>query len=67
VFRDRLDLRIFSIDSVATTLFPRLESLEAYHLSRLTDEDLLGVITSGINAFTRGEAGLGLPAGRGDF
>ena len=38
------------------TLLPRLESLEAYHLSSLTDEDLLDVITSRINASQRGEA-----------
>ena len=55
VHPDRFDLKILSIDSVATTLLPRLESLEAYHLSSLTDEDLLDVITSRINAFTRGE------------
>jgi hypothetical protein len=55
VHPDRFDLKILSIDSVATTLLPRLESLEAYHLSSLTDEELLDMITSRINAFIRGE------------
>ena len=40
VFRDSFDLKILSIGSVTTTLLPRLESLEAHHLSSLTDEDL---------------------------
>jgi hypothetical protein len=52
---DRFDLRILLVGSVETTLLPRLESLEAYYLSSLSDEDLLEVITSRINAFKRGE------------
>ncbi|KIM41498.1 hypothetical protein M413DRAFT_445486 [Hebeloma cylindrosporum] len=52
---DTFDLRILSIGSGAVTLLPRLEYLEAYHLSRLTDEALLDIITSRINGFKRGE------------
>ena len=52
---DTFDLRILSIGSLVVTPLPRLESLEAYQLSRLTDEDLLDLITSRINAFKRGE------------
>jgi uncharacterized protein YqcC (DUF446 family) len=52
---DHFDLKILSIGSGAVTLLPRLGSLEAHHLSSLTDEDLLDVITSRINAFQRGE------------
>jgi len=37
------------------TLLPRLESVEAYYLSSLTDEDLLDMITSRIHASQRGE------------
>ena len=53
---DPFDLKILSISSGTVTLLPRLESLEAYRLSSLTDEDLLDVIMSRINAFQRGEA-----------
>ena len=49
---DPFDLKILSISSGTV---PRLESLEAYHLSSLTDEDLPDVITSRINASQRGE------------
>ena len=52
---DPFDLKTLSIGSVAMTLLPRLEFLEAYLLSSLTDEDLLDVITTRINAFKRGE------------
>ena len=50
---DRFDLKLLSIGSSAVTLLPRLESLEAYHLSSLTDEDLLDLITSRLDAFRR--------------
>ena len=56
VHQDRFDLKILSISSGAVTLLPRLEFLEAYNLSSLTDEDLLDMITSRINASQRGEA-----------
>ena len=52
---DHFDLKLLSVGSSAVTPFPRLESLEAYHLARLTDEDLLDLITSRTNAFKRGE------------
>jgi hypothetical protein len=52
---DPFDLKILSIGSGGATLLPRLESLEAYQLSSLTDENLLDVITSRINASQRGE------------
>ena len=55
IHRDPFDLKVLSIDSEAVALLPRLESLEAYNLSSLTDEDLLNVITSRIKAFRRGE------------
>ena len=52
---DLFDLKILSIgSSVVTPLVPRLEYLEAYHLSSLSDEDLLDLITSRINAFKHG-------------
>jgi len=53
--QDPLDLKILSIGSVEMILLPRLESLEAYNLSSLTDEDLLDMITSRIHASQRGE------------
>jgi len=53
--RDNFDLKILSIGSEAVALLPRLESLEAYNLSSLTDEDLLDMITSRIKASQRGE------------
>jgi hypothetical protein len=52
---DLFDLKLLSIGSSPVTSLPRLESLEAYHLAGLTDEDLLDVITSRINAFKQGE------------
>jgi hypothetical protein len=52
---DCFDLKLLSIGSSTVTPFPRLESLEAYNLARLTDEDLLDLITSRTNAFKRGE------------
>ena len=51
---DIVDLRFLSIGSLDMNPLPRLESLEAHHLSSLTDEDLLDVIASRINAFKRG-------------
>ena len=50
VLPDPFDLKILSIGSGAVTLFPRLESLEAYYLSSLTDEDLVDMIMSRIDA-----------------
>jgi len=52
---DMFDLRILSVGPLDVSPLPRLESLEAYQLSSLTDEDLLDLITSRINAFKRGE------------
>ena len=52
---DNFDLKLLSIGSSAVTPLPKLESLEAYSLESLTDEDLLDLITSRINAFKRGE------------
>jgi len=52
---DHFDLKLLSIGTSAVTPFPRLESLEAYNLARLTDEDLLDLITSRTNAFKRAE------------
>jgi hypothetical protein len=52
---DIVDLRILSIGSLDLNPLPRLESLEAHQLSNLTDEDLLDVITSRINASKQGE------------
>ncbi|KIM41317.1 hypothetical protein M413DRAFT_146379 [Hebeloma cylindrosporum] len=52
---DTFNLKMLSIGSGAVTLLPKLESLEAYHLSSLTDEDLLDVITSRIKASQQGE------------
>ena len=52
---DIVDLRILSTGSLDMNPLPRLESLEAYQLSSLTDEDLLDVITSRINASKQGE------------
>ncbi|KIM41316.1 hypothetical protein M413DRAFT_146373 [Hebeloma cylindrosporum] len=58
VRRDIFDLKILFIGagSGSVTLLPRLESLEAYQLSSLTDEDLLDIITNRIDAYRRGEA-----------
>ncbi|KIM41499.1 hypothetical protein M413DRAFT_149674 [Hebeloma cylindrosporum] len=56
VYPDQFDLRMLLIGSEPVTLLPRLEYLEIYCLSSLTDEDLLDVIKSRINAFQRGEA-----------
>ena len=53
--QDHFDLKILSIGSVEMTLLPRLEFVEAYYLSSLTDEDLLDMITSRIHASQRGE------------
>jgi len=55
VLPDVFDLKLLSIGSSPVTPLPRLESLEAYNLESLTDEDLLDVIMSRINAFKRGE------------
>ncbi|KIM41494.1 hypothetical protein M413DRAFT_149619, partial [Hebeloma cylindrosporum] len=52
---DNFDLRILCVGSSGVTPLPRLESLEAYQLSSLTDDDLLDLITSRINASLRGE------------
>ena len=52
---DLFDLRLLSIGLSSVTLLPGLEFLEAYHLTSLTDEDLLDVIICRINAFKRGE------------
>ncbi|KIM41497.1 hypothetical protein M413DRAFT_11052 [Hebeloma cylindrosporum] len=52
---DVVDLRILSGASHPVIPLPRLEFLEAHQLSRLTDEDLLEIITSRIEAFKRGE------------
>ena len=52
---DVFDLKFLSIGSSAITPLPRLESLEAYNLASLTDDDLLDLITSRLNAFNRGE------------
>jgi hypothetical protein len=52
---DPFDLKLLSIGSSAVIPVPRLEYLEAYNLAILTDEDLLDLITSRINAFKRGE------------
>jgi hypothetical protein len=52
---DLFDLKLLSIIQSAVTPLPRLESLEAYNLASLRDEDLLDLITSRINAFKRGE------------
>ena len=43
-----------TIGSSSVTLLPGLESLEAYHLANLTDDDL-DVIMSRINAFKQRE------------
>ena len=53
--QDPFDLKILSIGSVEMILLPRLESLEAYNLSSLTDKDLLDMITSRIHASQRDE------------
>jgi len=55
VHPDVFDLKLLSIGSSPMAPLPRLESLEAYNLESLTDEDLLDVIMSRINAFKRGE------------
>ena len=52
---DNFDLKLLSMAASAMTPLPKLESLEAYNLASLTDEDLLGLITSRIDAFKRGE------------
>jgi len=52
---DVFDLKLLSIGSPAVTRLPRLESLEAYNLASLRDEDLLNMIRSRINAFRRRE------------
>jgi len=52
---DDFDLKLLSIGSSAVLPLPKLESLEAYDLESLADEDLLDLITSRINAFKRGE------------
>ena len=52
---DLFDLKLLSIGSSPVTPLPRLESLEAYDLASLTDEDLLDLITGRINAFKRRE------------
>ena len=52
---DVFNLKLLSIGSSLVTPLPRLESLEAYYLASLTDENLLDVIISRINAFKRGE------------
>jgi len=52
---DVVDLNLLSINSSAETLLPRLQSLEAYRIASFTDEDVLDLIKSRINAFKRGE------------
>jgi len=52
---DNFDLKLLSVGSSAMAPLPKLESLEAYNLASLADEDLLNLITSRINAFKRGE------------
>ena len=52
---DNFDLKLLSIGSSAMIPLPKLESLEAHNLASLTDEDLLDLITTRINAFQRGE------------
>jgi hypothetical protein len=52
---DNFDLMLLSIGSSSVTPLTKLESLEAYDLASLTDEDLLDLITSRIDAFKRGE------------
>ena len=54
---DVFDLKLLSIGLSALTRLPRLESLEAYNLANLTNDDLLNMIMSRINAFKRGEVG----------
>ena len=53
---DTLDLKLLSITSPQETPLPKLESLEAYLIVSFTDEDVLDLIKSRINAFKRGEA-----------
>jgi len=52
---DKFDLKLLLIGSSAVLPLPKLESLEAYNLASLADEDLLDLITTRINAFKRGE------------
>ena len=52
---DHFDLKILSIGSGDETLLPRLESLEAHNLLSFTDQDLLDLITSRIDASQWGE------------
>ena len=52
---DHFDLKLLSIGSSSVTPLPRLESLEAYNLVSLKDEDLLDLVTSRLNAFKRCE------------
>ena len=55
VLPDIFDLRLLSVSSLDVSPLPKLESLEAYQLSSLTDEELLEVIGSRINASKRGK------------
>ena len=52
---DNFYLKLLPIGSSSVLPLPKLESLEAYDLASLADEDLLDLITSRINAFKRGE------------
>ena len=52
---DNFDLKLLSIGPSSMAPLPKLESLEAYNLASLADEDLLALITSRIDAFKRGE------------
>ena len=52
---DHFDLKLLSIGSSAVIPLPRLQSLQVYHLSSLTDQDLLDLITNRLNAFRRGQ------------
>ena len=53
---DVFDLKLLSANSSSETPLPRLESLEAHLIASFTDEDVLDLIRSRINAFKRGEA-----------
>jgi len=53
---DAFDLKLLLINSSAETPLPRLESLEAYFIASFTDEDILNLIKTRVDAFKRGEA-----------
>jgi len=58
----RFDLTLLSANPSAETLLTRLESLEVHLIASFTDEDVLDLIESRINAFRRVKQQLSNPS-----